>query len=154
MQWLKNPLQRRQLRRFGHVHRMEEKRTPKKVLYIYLETMTVRGRPRNRWQNEVREDERLVGGKGWMERVYNSEEWKKLLRTARKRHILHMPLEWRNEYTLPTSLHKNIWVHDCNKLMKQIRLWLKKFWCCHFHWCFKRFRFTARHTIPRLWFTP
>jgi len=28
----------------------------------------------------VKEDGRLVGGKGWKERVYNSEEWKKLLR--------------------------------------------------------------------------
>jgi len=27
----------------------------------------------------VREDGRLVGGKGWKERVYNREEWKKLL---------------------------------------------------------------------------
>jgi hypothetical protein len=35
--------------------------------------------PRNRWQDEVREDGRLVGVKGWKERVYNREEWKKLL---------------------------------------------------------------------------
>jgi len=31
----------------------------------------------------VREDGRLVGGIVWKERVYNREEWKKLLRTAR-----------------------------------------------------------------------
>ena len=36
---------------------------------------------------------RLVGGKGWKERIYNREEWKKLLRTARNRRILHMPME-------------------------------------------------------------
>jgi hypothetical protein len=42
---------------------------------------------------EVREDGRLVGGKGWKERVYNREEWKKFLRTARNRRILHMPVE-------------------------------------------------------------
>jgi hypothetical protein len=58
-----------------------------------LETMRPRGRPRNRWQDEVREDGRLVGGKGWKERVYNREEWKTLLRTARNRRILHMPME-------------------------------------------------------------
>jgi hypothetical protein len=45
----------------------------------------------------VREDGRLVGGKGWKERVYNREEWKKLLRTARNRCILHMPMEGMSE---------------------------------------------------------
>jgi len=29
-----------------------------------LETTELRGRPRNRWQDEVREDGRLAGGKG------------------------------------------------------------------------------------------
>jgi len=43
----------------------------------------LRGRPRNRWQDEVREDERIVGGEGWQENVHNREEWQKLLRTAR-----------------------------------------------------------------------
>jgi hypothetical protein len=41
----------------------------------------------------VREDGRIVGGEGWQEKVYNGEEWKKLLRTARNSHILHMPME-------------------------------------------------------------
>ena len=50
---------------------MEENRIPKKVLYIILEATRRRGRPRNRWQEEVREDGRLVGGKGWKERVYD-----------------------------------------------------------------------------------
>jgi len=54
----------------------EENRISKKVLDINLETMRLRGRTRNRWQDEAREDERLVGGKGWKERVYNREEWK------------------------------------------------------------------------------
>jgi hypothetical protein len=50
-------------------------------------------RPKSTWQDEVREYVRLVGGKGWKERVYNRQEWKKLLRTARNRHILHRPME-------------------------------------------------------------
>jgi len=41
----------------------------------------------------VREDGRIAGGKEWKERICNRDEWKKLLRTARKRHILHMPME-------------------------------------------------------------
>jgi len=78
---------------FEHVQRMEENRIPKRVLYMNLGTTSLRGRPKNRWQDEVREDGRIVGGEGWQEEVHNREEWKKLLRTARNRHILHTPLE-------------------------------------------------------------
>jgi len=42
----------------------------------------------------VNEDGRLVDGKGWKEMVYNREELKKLLRTARKSRILCMPMQW------------------------------------------------------------
>jgi hypothetical protein len=58
-----------------------------------LETRRPRGRPSNRWQYEVREDGRMVGGDEWKEKVYNGEEWKKLLRTARNCRILHMSME-------------------------------------------------------------
>jgi len=50
---------------FGHVQRMEENRIPKKVLYMNLKTTRLSGRPRNRWQDEVRDDGSLVGGEGW-----------------------------------------------------------------------------------------
>ena len=71
------------LRWFGHVQRMEENGIPKRVLYMNLETTRLRGRPRNRWQDEVREDGRIVGGEEWQEKVHNREEWKKLLSMAR-----------------------------------------------------------------------
>jgi hypothetical protein len=48
-----------------------------KVVYMNLETTRLSGRPRNRWQDVVREDGRLVGGEGWKERMYNREEWNK-----------------------------------------------------------------------------
>jgi hypothetical protein len=59
-----------------------------------LETKRLRDKPGNRLQGEVRDDGKLVGEKWWMERLYNREEWKKPLRTARNRCILHVP---RNE---------------------------------------------------------
>jgi hypothetical protein len=59
---------------------------------VNLETTRLRGRLRNRWQDEVREDGRIVCGEGWQEKVCNREEWKKLLRMARNCRILHMPL--------------------------------------------------------------
>ena len=58
-----------------------------------LGTTKLRGRLRNGWQDEVREDGRLIGGKVWKVSVYNREEWKKLLRATRNRRILHMPME-------------------------------------------------------------
>jgi len=79
---------------FGHIQRMEENGIPKRVLHMNLGTTRLRVRPRNRWQNEVRED----GKNSWWRRVagkkvHNREGWKKLLRTARNRRILHMPME-------------------------------------------------------------
>jgi xanthine dehydrogenase molybdopterin-binding subunit B len=44
-----------------------------------LETTRLTGMPRNRWQNEVREDGGIVGGEEWQEKAYNRQELKKLL---------------------------------------------------------------------------
>jgi hypothetical protein len=48
------------LRWFGYVQRMEDNRIPKRVLCMNLGTTRLRGRPRNRWEDEVREDGRIV----------------------------------------------------------------------------------------------
>jgi hypothetical protein len=53
---------------------MEENRIPKRVLYMNLKTTRLRGKPRIRWQGRVKEDERIVGGEEWQEKVYNREE--------------------------------------------------------------------------------
>ena len=81
------------LRWFGHVQRMEGNRIHKRVSYTNLGTTRLRGRSRNRWQDEVIGDGRIVGGEVWEEILYNAEKWKKLLRMARNRRILHMPME-------------------------------------------------------------
>ena len=60
-----------------------------------LGTTRLRGKPRNRCENEVRENGNVVGGRMWKERVYNRGEWKKLRRAARNSRILHMSM---NEY--------------------------------------------------------
>jgi hypothetical protein len=44
---------------------MEENRIPKRVLYMNVETTRLRGKPRNRWQDEVTENGRIGGGEGW-----------------------------------------------------------------------------------------
>ena len=47
---------------FGHVQRLEGNRIHKRVLYMNLGTTRLRGRPRNRRQDEVKGDGRIVGG--------------------------------------------------------------------------------------------
>ena len=46
------------------------------------------------WLDEVREDGRMVGAEEWQEKVYDREEWRRLLRTARNHCILFMPMDW------------------------------------------------------------
>jgi len=41
------------------------------IIYMNLETRSLRCRPRNRWHDEAREDGRIVGGEVWQEKVYN-----------------------------------------------------------------------------------
>jgi hypothetical protein len=72
---------------------MEENKIPPKIIIYEFGNNKAENRPRNRLQGEVREDGRLVSGKGWKERVYNREEWNKLLRMTRNHHILHIPME-------------------------------------------------------------
>jgi hypothetical protein len=52
---------------------MDKNGIPRRVLYANLETTRLRSRPRNRWQHEVREDGRIVGGEEWQQKVYNRE---------------------------------------------------------------------------------
>ena len=81
------------LGKFCHVQRVEGNRIPKRLLYMNLGTTSLRGRPRNRWQDKVRNDGRIGGGEGWQGKVCNREEWKKFLRTAKNCCILHMAME-------------------------------------------------------------
>jgi hypothetical protein len=68
---------------------MEANRIPRTVFYMNFESTI----PRNIWQDEVGEHERIVGGEEWQEKFFNREEWKNLLRTARNCRILHMAVE-------------------------------------------------------------
>jgi hypothetical protein len=89
---------------------MEENRIPKSVVYMNLKRTGLRDRPRNRWQDEVRENGRIVGREEWQEKVDNIEEWKKLLITAKSRRILHMSMECVNVLLLHTAQYSQ----NCN----------------------------------------
>jgi hypothetical protein len=63
---------------------MEENRIAKRVLYMNLETTRLRGRPRNRWQDKVRNDGRIVGGEGWQGKCIRRAQVKVGLRLERR----------------------------------------------------------------------
>jgi hypothetical protein len=50
------------------LQRIEDNRNPKRVIYINFETTRFRGRPRNRWQDEVKVNGRIVGGEVWQKK--------------------------------------------------------------------------------------
>jgi hypothetical protein len=62
-------------------------------------------------EDEVREDGRIVGGEEWQEGVCNREECKRLLRTAKNRCILHVPMKKNsspylfNAFYMPCQCH-------------------------------------------------
>jgi hypothetical protein len=56
------------LRGFGCVLRMEDNRIPKRVINMNLGARRLTCRRRNRWQDEVREDGRIVSGEGWQKK--------------------------------------------------------------------------------------
>ena len=68
----------------------ERKQSSQKSTAYEFGNRRLRGRPRKRWQDEAREDGRIVGVEGWKEKVYNREVWQKLLRMARTQPILHI----------------------------------------------------------------
>jgi hypothetical protein len=45
-------------------------------------------------------DGTIVGGEEWQQKVYNSEQWKRLLKTERNCRILHVAMEGMHELTL------------------------------------------------------
>jgi hypothetical protein len=71
---------------------MEENRIPKRVLYMNLGTTRLRGRPRNGWQDEAREDGRIVRGEGWWEKICN-KGMEEAPENSKESSLLHMPME-------------------------------------------------------------
>ena len=49
----------------GHVMRMDDKRTPKKILEPKPIGTRIIGRPRKRWIADIEEDMQIIGIEGW-----------------------------------------------------------------------------------------
>jgi hypothetical protein len=49
----------------GHVMRIDEKRTPKRILEWKPIGKRLRGRPRKRWIEDIKDDIQIMGIRGW-----------------------------------------------------------------------------------------
>jgi hypothetical protein len=67
----------------GHVIRMDETGSVKKVFEGKLERRRGRGRPRMRWINSVEDDLRKLGVKRWRTKVLDRVEWASIVREAK-----------------------------------------------------------------------
>ena len=73
----------RRLEWLGHVIRMNETRSVKKVFEGKLEGRRGRGRPRLRWIDDVEDDLRKLGVKRWRVKALDREEWASIIREAK-----------------------------------------------------------------------
>ena len=67
----------------GHVIRMKETRSVKKIFEGKLEGRRSEGRPRLRWINNVEDDLRKLGVKQWRTKALDREEWASIVREAK-----------------------------------------------------------------------
>jgi hypothetical protein len=73
----------RRLEWLGHVIRMNENCSVKKILEGKLEGRRGRGRPRLRWINDVEDDLRKLGVKRWRKKALDREQWASIIREAK-----------------------------------------------------------------------
>jgi len=71
------------IRWLGHLERMEEDRMLKKIFTQELERTRRRGRPRERWKEEVERDLQVLGVRRWRQLVADSKKWKDIVRQAK-----------------------------------------------------------------------
>jgi hypothetical protein len=67
----------------GHLVRMNDNRTLKKIFNNKPDGARSVGRPKLRWEDGVVQDMRILGVENWRKVALNRDEWAKLLKKAR-----------------------------------------------------------------------
>jgi hypothetical protein len=74
----------RRMRWAGHVERMGEKRNTHKILVGKPEENRPLGRPRRRWEDNIKMDRTEIrcGGMDWIDLAQDSDRWRVLVNTV------------------------------------------------------------------------
>jgi hypothetical protein len=57
---------------------MDDKRTPKRVLWWKAIRTRIRGRPRKKWIVDIEEDRQIMGIRRWRKQYKERAEWKRI----------------------------------------------------------------------------
>jgi hypothetical protein len=73
----------RRIEWLGHVMRVDDKRTHKRILKWKPTGTRIRERPRNRWIADIEEDMQIMGIRRWRNRCKERAEWKRITEKAK-----------------------------------------------------------------------
>jgi hypothetical protein len=76
-------IKRKRLSLLGHVERMPDGRVAKSIYKWKPYATRLKGRPRLRWENDVRNDLKKMGVKNWKQRVQERNQWKEIIEQAK-----------------------------------------------------------------------
>ena len=84
----------------GYVMRMDDKRTPKRILRRKPIGTRTRGRPRKRCIAGIEEDLQIMGVRPWRKQCEERAEWKKITEKAKNSQWVATPVKEEEEQTL------------------------------------------------------
>jgi hypothetical protein len=67
----------------GHVERMSNKKVPKTIYKWKPYATRSKGRPRLRWEDDVRNDIGRMGTKNWKQKAQERKQWKEIIEQAK-----------------------------------------------------------------------
>ena len=68
--------------------RMDDKKTPKRILEWKLIGTRIRERPRKKWIIDIEEDMQIMGTRRWRKQCEDRAEWKRIAEKAKTRNGL------------------------------------------------------------------
>ena len=71
------------LRWIGHIMRMEEENTTRRLTLLRPDGGRMSGRPKLRWMDDIEEDLRKLCVSGWRRKALDRKVWRNVLRVAR-----------------------------------------------------------------------